>query len=303
MNIQSLQYFIVAAECQNFTKAAEKCYITQTAMSMQISKMEKSLGFDLFIRERQRVRLTPAGQDFYRSAVQIVGEYDRAVAHSRNVASGDTGKVYIGMSSCIEMLAMMPALHSFKRKNPNVELVLEQIRPRELDALLSDRHLDMAFCWEKEMKPISDTENIQINTSPAVVAMNGEHPLSGYTEISPELLKMQTAIMIEWRDASDPYYRMNASWRALGIDPQRIIMVSNLEEQLAMLQLEEAVAIIPGYVRHIALGGALTYRPLAVEKDAAPISQGIEGVVQISRGSAADLLVDFLTAEHQKFSL
>ena len=72
MDIRGLQYFISAAECLNFTRAARECYITQTAMSLHIAKMEKELGFQLFSRKNHVVKLTPAGKDFYVRAQRIV---------------------------------------------------------------------------------------------------------------------------------------------------------------------------------------------------------------------------------------
>ena len=61
MDINSMRYFIAAAEHLNFTKAAHACYITQTAMSAAIAKMEKELGATLFHRSNKKVELTEAG--------------------------------------------------------------------------------------------------------------------------------------------------------------------------------------------------------------------------------------------------
>lgn len=65
MDIRGLKYFISAAECLNFTRAAKECFITQTAMSQHIANMEKELGFQLFRRNNRNVELTTAGRDFY----------------------------------------------------------------------------------------------------------------------------------------------------------------------------------------------------------------------------------------------
>ena len=65
MDIRGIKYFISAAECLNFTRAARECFITQTAMSQHIANMEKELGFQLFRRNNRNVELTPAGRDFY----------------------------------------------------------------------------------------------------------------------------------------------------------------------------------------------------------------------------------------------
>lgn len=64
MDIRGLKYFISAAECLNFTRAAKECFITQTAMSQHIANMEKELGFQLFRRNNRNVELTTAGRDF-----------------------------------------------------------------------------------------------------------------------------------------------------------------------------------------------------------------------------------------------
>lgn len=303
MNFQALQYFIVAAECENFTKAAEKCYITQTAMSMQISKMEKELGFKLFDRDRQRVRLTTSGESFYRSARQIIDEFEQAVEQGQNMQQGEAGRVCAGISSGIEMLRVMPMLHAFKQKYPDVDLVLEQVRPRELEEQLACRHLDLAFCWGHEIRPIAGMETVEVYSSPVCVVMGGEHPLSREVEISPDLLKDQTAVMIEWRKPSDPYYRLNAAWRALGVEPLKTIMVSNLEEELAMLQLREAVAIAPNYVRNLALGGTLAYRPISMEGISSEIIHEVDAIARDDRSPAVSLLVKFIIEEHQKYSL
>ena len=88
MDIRGLKYFIAAAECLNFTKAARECYITQTAMSLHIAKMEEELGFQLFNRNNRTVELTMAGRDFYQRARLVVQTYEEAVCHSRYTACG-----------------------------------------------------------------------------------------------------------------------------------------------------------------------------------------------------------------------
>ena len=62
MDLNGIEYFVKAAETLNFTRAANECQITQTAMSQHISNMEGSLGFRLFDRTTRKVALTPAGE-------------------------------------------------------------------------------------------------------------------------------------------------------------------------------------------------------------------------------------------------
>ena len=64
MNTNQLRYFVTAAECRSFTKAADQFYITQTAITQQIHALEDSLGVPLFDRSSRPISLTPAGSAF-----------------------------------------------------------------------------------------------------------------------------------------------------------------------------------------------------------------------------------------------
>ena len=69
MNFDNIRCFISLAECLNFTRAAKKEHITQTAMSRKISALEKELDVYLVYRDTRQVELTAAGQDFYIRAI------------------------------------------------------------------------------------------------------------------------------------------------------------------------------------------------------------------------------------------
>ena len=79
MNVSRLEYFVSAAELLNFTKAAQKHYIAQTAMSQQIARLEDELGVELFIRDKNRVMITKQGQIFYNDVKNISNQYQIAV--------------------------------------------------------------------------------------------------------------------------------------------------------------------------------------------------------------------------------
>ena len=71
MSIIRLPVFIAAARNLNFNKAAEELCISQTAISQQIKQLEQELGFELFVRSKRGVQLTPAGEAFYRRCRKI----------------------------------------------------------------------------------------------------------------------------------------------------------------------------------------------------------------------------------------
>ena len=69
-----MQFFLSAAACKSFGKAAKLCYVSQPAFSLQIKQLEKELGVKLIDRNNCKFQLTPAGQKFYEPCKRIVGE-------------------------------------------------------------------------------------------------------------------------------------------------------------------------------------------------------------------------------------
>lgn len=83
MSIRALRYLIALASCLNFTRAAERCSVTQSTLSIQLRKLEEYLGVRLFERDRAHVALTEDGRRVLRFARVAVRAADRIVAVSR----------------------------------------------------------------------------------------------------------------------------------------------------------------------------------------------------------------------------
>ena len=92
MNESALEGFVKIVEMNSFSAAAEALYISQSALSQQIRTLEGQLRFELFQHVPRRVVLTPAGQDFYPKAKQLVALYQQAVRHARAAAGKPAGK-------------------------------------------------------------------------------------------------------------------------------------------------------------------------------------------------------------------
>ena len=91
MNLNQLEYFVSAAEHLNFTRAAKQCYISQTAMTQQMQALEKALGVQLFLRDKRRIELTPAGTVYLKEARAILKRSDEAMRLARMASTGTDG--------------------------------------------------------------------------------------------------------------------------------------------------------------------------------------------------------------------
>jgi DNA-binding transcriptional LysR family regulator len=101
MSIRALRYLIALAECLNFTRAAERCSVTQSTLSIQLRKLEEYLGVRLFDRDRAHVALTEEGRKVLRFARVAVRAADRIVTVSRH---GRVRAVVVGAAPLTEPL-------------------------------------------------------------------------------------------------------------------------------------------------------------------------------------------------------
>ncbi len=107
MNESALEGFVKIVEMNSFSAAAEALYISQSALSQQIRTLEGQLRFELFQHVPRRVVLTPAGQDFYPKAKQLVALYQQAVRHARAVQQqANPPERHLQIAGCHEAMRM-----------------------------------------------------------------------------------------------------------------------------------------------------------------------------------------------------
>jgi DNA-binding transcriptional LysR family regulator len=85
MSLKQLRYLIAVAECLHFSRAAERCAVTQPTLSVQMRKLEEYLGVRLFDRDHSRVCLTAGGEDVLRRARHIIAAVDELLVDYRQV--------------------------------------------------------------------------------------------------------------------------------------------------------------------------------------------------------------------------
>src|ERR1700727_1043049 len=95
---RDLRYFVAVAEDLHFTRAAERLFISQPALSKQIRMLERTLGVELFHREGRRVSLTDAGEALLPHARQTVSAWDRALEAVEESKRAVASTLVVGMS-------------------------------------------------------------------------------------------------------------------------------------------------------------------------------------------------------------
>ncbi|WP_026450172.1 LysR family transcriptional regulator [Aequorivita capsosiphonis] len=145
MTITQLKYVLAVAEHQNFTKAAEKTFVTQPTLSMQIQKLEDELDILIFDRSKKPIELTEVGKKIVEQARNIVNESERMqdVVDQEKGFIGGTFKLGIIPTIMPTLLPMF--LKNFSNRYPKVQLKIEELNTDEIITKISDGYLDAAI--------------------------------------------------------------------------------------------------------------------------------------------------------------
>jgi len=249
MDIKGLQYFITAAARLNFTSAARECYITQTAMSLHISKMEDELGFKLFNRGKKAVELTEAGKDFYKRALSIIEHYQHSVRKSASISMGMTGVLTVTLPSFFEGLVFMDRFIAFRDKYPGVELNILVKPHSELIAAVKSERADIAVGSPEDMELDSEFIVINLREDPAVLLCSSRHPFASRSIVTAEMLKDVTIVMSGPEGMPQTYKSLKSISFSPGIEKNTVLPVNNMDEMLLMIELERGVGFLPSFVK------------------------------------------------------
>lgn len=145
MTITQLHYVLAVAEHQNFTKAAQKVFVTQPTLSMQIQKLEDELNVLIFDRSKKPIELTETGKKIVQQARNIVNESDR-IQDIVDQQKGFVGGLFrLGVIPTIMPTLLPMFLSAFIKKYPKVKLKIEELHTEAIIEKLQDGHLDAAI--------------------------------------------------------------------------------------------------------------------------------------------------------------
>src|ERR1700683_2427650 len=145
VELRHLRYFVIVAEEQNVTRAAERLHVSQPPLSRQIRDLEQELGVGLFRRTAKSLALTEAGKIFLNEARAVLLRAEKAVQTVRAVASGGRGQLRVGYAPSLTVELLPQALRSFERECPGVRVTLHDLSTEECVQRLTNRKLDVAL--------------------------------------------------------------------------------------------------------------------------------------------------------------
>ena len=180
--LKNTEYFKTIVETKNISKAAAQLYISQPALSVYLSNLEKSLGSKLFDRSKTPLTLTYAGKVYY----DYVLRYENLLTQMKRdfdvFAGKDVGRLRIGMSHWTSLYFVSRVLPLFAKQYPFVEIQLMQVGVNYLEQALRNNRLDVCIMHTAFLDPTITyyalTDERILLFCPADSQLAKEHPTS-----------------------------------------------------------------------------------------------------------------------------
>ena len=248
MNTKQIEYFLAVAQELSFTRAAEKLYVSQTAVTQQIQALEDLMGVKLLTRTKKRVELTPAGQIFQTEGRQILEQIDNAFSHARSVSEGMTGSLEIGFANYVGNI-LGNSLQEFRESYPSIQMhfksyspsvMLDRLRAGELDLIFSPVFDPAVYegCFVQEVEQV-----------PLMVILPVNHPLTGKHHLTKKDLLQENLILACTPDSKIGEDSMIIdSFLQEGYHPKIVDKIEDVETILMMINVNMGVSILPSYI-------------------------------------------------------
>jgi DNA-binding transcriptional LysR family regulator len=202
LDTRLLRAFVAVAEELNFTRAAERLFIAQQALSSQIQQLESRLGVKLFERTTRRVGLTEAGERLLPHAVATLETLDAGLGELEAARRAVRTTLRVGMSGTAMVPVVSETMRVFSERNPEVELEVSNAGLDQPSAGLKEGTVDVAFV----RPPFLDEglSMVTVLTEGRFAVLPKNHPLASRDHVRPEDVVNEAWI---WVEGGDPRAR------------------------------------------------------------------------------------------------
>lgn len=208
MLFRQIEYLQAVVETGSFYQAAERCHVSQSAISQQIKKLEEELDVKLLDRHNRTFSLTPAGEHFYRKSLIIMSDIEQMKRETKKIADHDHAALRIGYYKGYNGNELTEAVAEFSQKYPTVEVSVISRSHDELYEAMEKNDIDLAL--NDQRRAFSDAYNNEVLAESRMYAeISSRNPLSRLDQLEISELKNTACILVinsAGRQEEERYY-------------------------------------------------------------------------------------------------
>lgn len=178
MDIRQIEYIIAIEQEQSISKAAEKLFLTQSALNQQLLKLEKELGTPLFERRKHTMIPTYAGRIYLNTAHRMVDMKQETYKIIRDITEERAGEIAIAYTPEAGALMFSHIYPIFHRKYPNITFRIREERVKKMEQLVFQKEVTFAFISYYDSSKHPELEYLDMDSEKMVLALPSTHPLA-----------------------------------------------------------------------------------------------------------------------------
>jgi len=256
MNLDVMKTFCDLVDTGSFSKAADANYVSQSAVSQQLAKLERELGTQLIHRGGGLVAATEAGKAFYEGAHEIIRRYEQLTGEVRSAADSIRGVLRVGTIYSVGFYLLAPFVRRFLQAHPDVNLYVEYTRWSHIYASIVSGEMDLGVVAYPEKH--RSIEIIPLANEELVMVCSPQHRLAGRTTVEPADLAGEKFIGFE---QNIPTRRsIDRLLKAEHVDVNITMAFDNIELLKRAVEIDAGISILPlGNIEREASYGDLAF--------------------------------------------
>ena len=244
MELHQLHSFMQVTQEGSFTRAAEKLFVTQPALSLQIKALESELGAPLFERRNRQIFLTDVGRMVLQRAQQLFGIVEQIEQDVASYQGLQTGRVRIGTSDTTCLYILPPFVQQFRTNFPKIDIHLTNKPSEEVAALLKDGLVDFSIVTLPLADPHLEIERVAWRED--VIICHPSHPLvavsAGEMKLPPTVLGDYPLLLLEENSTSRGL--LNQFFAEHSLSPQ-IMDLGSFEVIKRYVEIDMGISVVP----------------------------------------------------------
>ncbi|WNY32193.1 LysR family transcriptional regulator [Acinetobacter calcoaceticus] len=246
LTLKQFQYFIKIVEEGSFTAASEKLFIAQSALSRQIKLLEEEIEFQLFDRTDKKVKLTAAGEVFYKKIKDNLLYLNEIIDLSKGVSEGRNRQIKIAHSSSIVMDDKKVQILKEVSLTQEINFEINTLSSEQQILALMSGEIDIGFIRPPVRHTLDDINVLKLYDEPLMVALHVDHAkFVNKQEIQVKDLKDEYFVSTPHSKRGGLSYLVSNLCLAAGFAPQKAAIQSRKISQLQLVAANLGVSIVP----------------------------------------------------------
>ena len=242
MDLYKLKYFHTAAHTKNFSEAAKKCFISQSAMSQSINQLESSLGTKLFSRSGKNIFLTESGEILLKHTLHIFDSVEKAGEEIKSLKKEMKGRVVFGTQANIGIYLLLKSLKAWVKKYSEVNVSMKYGSQQECLHLLKEGVIEFALVSNPPRNTLY--QEVIFAKDWWTVVCSSHHPLAKKRKVRPQDLS-QYKLMVPSKNNPRQKDFFERKFEKTGAYPEILLEANDAEALKYMVIHNFGFAILP----------------------------------------------------------